>query len=101
MKKKREGRSFILLLAALRGWCIYLKVKAENGLVRILKDEGVDWASTFPSSPINNACGEEGINNLMMRTERFAVAVADGFSRVSNGKSPPRGTRRTSAAAAI
>lgn len=63
-----------------------MKVKAENGLVRILKAEGVDWASTFPSSPINNACGEEGIKNLMMRTERFAVAVADGFSRVSNGK---------------
>ena len=63
-----------------------MKVKAENGLVRILKAEGVEWVSTFPSSPINNACGEEGVRNLMMRTERFAVAVADGFSRVSNGK---------------
>ena len=63
-----------------------MKVKAENGLVRILKAEGVEWVSTFPSSPINNACGEEGVPNLMMRTERFAVAVADGFSRVSNGK---------------
>jgi len=63
-----------------------LKVKAENGLVRILKSEGVEWVSTFPSSPINNSCGEEDVPNLMMRTERFAVAVADGFSRVSNGK---------------
>ncbi len=61
-------------------------MKAENGLVRILKAEGVPWVSTFPVSGINNACGEEGVPNLMMRTERFAVAVADGFSRVSNGK---------------
>ncbi|MBL7118914.1 hypothetical protein ISS96_02770 [Candidatus Bathyarchaeota archaeon] len=55
-------------------------------MVRILKTEGVTWVSTFPVSGINNACGEEGIQNLMMRTERFAVAVADGYSRVSNGK---------------
>ena len=61
-------------------------VEAENGLVRILKAEGVEWVSTFPSTPINNACGEEGVPNLMMRTERFAVGVADGFSRVSNRK---------------
>ena len=61
-------------------------MKAANGLVRILKTEGVTWVSTFPVSGINNACGEEGIPNLMMRTERFAVAVADGYSRVSNGK---------------
>ncbi len=60
-------------------------MKAENGLVRILKEEGVSWVSTFPVSGINNACGEEGVPNLMMRTERFAVAVADGYSRVSNG----------------
>ena len=63
-----------------------MKVKAENGLVRILKAEGVEWVSTFPTTVINNACGEEGVPNLMVRTERFAEAVADGFSRVSNGK---------------
>jgi acetolactate synthase-1/2/3 large subunit len=63
-----------------------LNVRAENGLVRILKAEGVEWVSTFPATPINNACGEEDVLNIMMRTERFAIAVADGFSRVSNGK---------------
>jgi thiamine pyrophosphate-dependent acetolactate synthase large subunit-like protein len=63
-----------------------LNVKAANGLVRILKAEGVEWMSTFPTNVFNNACGEEGVENFMMRTERFAVAVADGYSRVSNGK---------------
>jgi acetolactate synthase-1/2/3 large subunit len=55
--------------------------------VKILKDEGVNWVSTFPTSIFNNACGEEGILNFMVRDERYAVAVADGYSRVSNGHS--------------
>jgi acetolactate synthase-1/2/3 large subunit len=63
-----------------------LKVKAENGLVRILKQEGVEWVGTFPTTVLNQACGDEGVPNFMVRTERYAVAVADGFSRVSNGK---------------
>jgi len=63
-----------------------LKVNAANGLVRILKKEGVEWVSTFPTHVFGNACGEEGVKNLMMRDERYAVAVADGYSRVSDGK---------------
>ncbi|HUS78203.1 MAG TPA: thiamine pyrophosphate-dependent enzyme [Patescibacteria group bacterium] len=62
-----------------------MKVKAVNGLVRILRKEGVRGVSTFPTNVFNNACGEEGLPNLMMRDERYAVAVADGYSRVSNG----------------
>jgi len=63
-----------------------LKVNAANGLVRILKKEGVGWVSTFPTHVFGNACGEEGVRNLMVRDERYAVAVADGYSRVSDGK---------------
>jgi acetolactate synthase-1/2/3 large subunit len=63
-----------------------LKVKAANGLVRILKEEGVEWVGTFPTNVFTNACGEEGVPNFMVRDERYAVAVADGFSRVSNGR---------------
>lgn len=62
-----------------------MNVKAQNGIIRILKEEGVKWVSTFPATIFNNACGEEDVPNLMVRTERFAVAIADGFSRVSNG----------------
>ena len=63
-----------------------MKVEAANGLVRILKAEGVKWVGTFPTNIFNNACGEEGVENFMVRDERYAVAVADGFSRVSNGR---------------
>jgi acetolactate synthase-1/2/3 large subunit len=63
-----------------------MKVKAVNGFARILKAEGTPWVSCYPTSPVNNALGEEGVPILMMGEERFAVAVADAFSRVSCGK---------------
>ncbi|HMH54482.1 MAG TPA: thiamine pyrophosphate-dependent enzyme [Candidatus Acidoferrum sp.] len=63
-----------------------MKVKAVNGFARILKAEGTPWVSCYPTSPVNNALGEEGVPILMMGEERFAVAVADAFSRVTCGK---------------
>ena len=63
-----------------------MKIKAANGVARILKSEGVQWVSTFPTNHVNNALGEEGMRILMMGEERFAVAVADAYSRVSCGK---------------
>src|SRR5947199_3931458 len=63
-----------------------MKIKAANGLARILKAEGVPWVSCYPTNHVNNALGEEGVPILMMGEERFAVAVADAFSRVTAGK---------------
>jgi uncharacterized protein len=63
-----------------------MKVKAANGLVRILKAEGVPWVACYPTNHVNNALGAEGVPILMMREERYAVAVADAFSRVTGGK---------------
>jgi acetolactate synthase-1/2/3 large subunit len=63
-----------------------MKVRAENGLARILKAEGVAWVSTFPVCCVNNALGQEDVPMLMMRDERYAAAVADACSRVTGGK---------------
>jgi len=63
-----------------------MKVKAANGVARILKAEGIPWVSCYPTNHVNNALGEEGVPILMMGEERFAVAVADAFSRVTCGK---------------
>jgi acetolactate synthase I/II/III large subunit len=63
-----------------------MKIKASNGVARILKAEGIPWVSCYPTNHVNNALGEEGVPILMMGEERFAVAVADGFSRVTCGK---------------
>src|SRR2546427_1844384 len=63
-----------------------MKINAANGFARILKTEGIPWVSCYPTNHVNNALGEEGVPILMMGEERFAVAVADGFSRVTCGK---------------
>ena len=63
-----------------------MKIKAANGVARILKAEGIPWVSCYPTNHVNNALGEEGVRILMMGEERFAVAVADGYSRVTCGK---------------
>ena len=63
-----------------------MKIKAANGLARILKAEGVSWVSCFPTNHVNNALGEEKVPIYMMGEERFAVALADAYSRVTCGK---------------
>jgi len=63
-----------------------MKISAVNGLAQILKAEGIPWVSTFPTCYVNNALGEEGVPMVMMRDERYAVAVADVFSRVTGGQ---------------
>lgn len=63
-----------------------MKIPANVGLARILKAEGVEWVSTFPVCHVNNTLAQEGLTLLMMRDERFAVAVADATSRVTNGR---------------
>ena len=63
-----------------------MKIKAANGVARILKAEGVKWVSCYPTNHVNNALGEEELPILMMGEERFAVAVADAYSRVTCGQ---------------
>ena len=60
-------------------------IDVATGIARILKQEGVDWVSTFPVCRVNNALGREGVPMLMMRDDRYAVAVADAFSRITAG----------------
>ena len=57
-----------------------------TGIARILKQEGIKWVSTFPVCRVNNALGHEGVPMLMMRDDRYAIAVADAFSRITGGK---------------
>src|SRR6516162_7042989 len=63
-----------------------MKLKAANGFARALKAEGIPWVSCYPTNHVNNALGEEGVPILMMGEERFAVAVADAYSRVTCGR---------------
>src|SRR5438093_12749123 len=62
-----------------------MTLDVATGISRILKEEGVGWVSTFPVCRVNNALGREGVPMLMMRDDRYAVAVADAFSRITAG----------------
>ena len=56
-----------------------------NGAVaRILKIEGVEWISCFPSNLLIEAVAQEGIRTIMFRQERGAIMAADGYSRQSD-----------------
>jgi thiamine pyrophosphate-dependent acetolactate synthase large subunit-like protein len=62
-----------------------MTIDVATGIARILKQEGVDWVSTFPVCRVNNALGREGMPMLMLRDDRYAVAVADALSRITAG----------------
>jgi thiamine pyrophosphate-dependent acetolactate synthase large subunit-like protein len=62
-----------------------MTIDVATGIASILKQEGVEWVSTFPVCRVNNALGREGVPMLMMRDDRYAVAVADAFSRITAG----------------
>ena len=62
-----------------------MTIDVATGIARILKQEGVEWVSTFPVCKVNNALGREGMPLVMMRDDRYAVALADAFSRISAG----------------
>ena len=63
-----------------------LTTDVATGIARILKQEGVEWVSTFPVCRVNNALGREKVPMLMMRDDRYAIAVADAFSRITGGR---------------
>lgn len=63
-----------------------MTIDVASSIARILKQEGVEWVSTFPVCRVNNALGRENVPMVMMRDDRYAIAVADGFSRITAGQ---------------
>ncbi len=57
-----------------------------QAVARILKMEGVEWISCFPSNNLIEAVAQEGIRPIMFRQERGAIMAADGYSRMNNRK---------------
>lgn len=53
-------------------------------IASILKLEGVEWISCFPSNPLISAVAKVGIRPVAFRHERGAMMAADGFSRISD-----------------
>jgi len=57
-----------------------------QAVARILKIEGIEWVSCFPSNNLIEAVAEEGIRTVMFRQERGALMAADGYSRMNDRK---------------
>ena len=61
-------------------------MKGAEVEAKILKAEGVEFVSLFPDQELANAAAGEGIRTIMARQERVAINIADGYSRVLNGR---------------
>ena len=66
-------------------------MRGNTALANVLKMEGTEYLFCYPANPLIEAAAIAGIRPIMSRTERTTVNMADGFTRVSNG----RRTRRS------
>lgn len=55
-------------------------------VAEILKREGVERIIGFPHSELLESTAKLGMAPIISRTERIAVNIADGFTRVSGGR---------------
>ena len=61
-------------------------MKVIDAIAEIMKREGVQFLSCYPTTPIIEACATVGIRPYLCRQERVGAGIADGYSRVTNGK---------------
>ncbi|MCI0437552.1 MAG: thiamine pyrophosphate-requiring protein [Chloroflexi bacterium] len=63
-------------------------MRTIDAIAQILKKEGVEYLSAFPTTPVIEAAAEVGIRPVICRQERAGVGIADGYTRVTNGRPP-------------
>ncbi len=61
-------------------------MKVVDAIAEILKREGVEFLSAYPTTPIIDAAAAIGIRPVLCRQERVGAGIADGFSRTTNGR---------------
>ena len=61
-------------------------MKIVDAIAEILKREGVSFLSAYPTTPVIDATAAAGIRSVLCRQERVGVGIADGFSRITNGR---------------
>ena len=61
-------------------------MKGSSAVASILKQEGVQHLFSFPINPVIDAAAVLGIQPIVARTERTVVGMADGYTRVTNGR---------------
>ncbi|MCI0879254.1 MAG: thiamine pyrophosphate-requiring protein [Chloroflexi bacterium] len=58
----------------------------NTAIANILKMENTEYLFCFPANALIEACAIAGIQPIMSRTERTTVNMADGYTRVTNGR---------------
>ncbi|HXG53607.1 MAG TPA: thiamine pyrophosphate-requiring protein [candidate division Zixibacteria bacterium] len=61
-------------------------MRVVDAICEILKHEGVEFLSCYPTNPLIEASARAGIRPIVCRQERVGVGIADGFTRVTNGR---------------
>ncbi len=61
-------------------------MKVVDAIAEILRREGVDFLSAYPTTPVIDAAAAAGIRPVLCRQERVGVGIADGFTRIANGR---------------
>jgi len=61
-------------------------MKVVDVISEILKREGVEFLSCYPTNTLIEAAASAGIRPIVCRQERVGVGIADGFTRITNGK---------------
>ena len=61
-------------------------MKVIDAIARILKIEGAEFLSAYPTTPLIEAAAKADIRPVLCRQERVGVGIADGYARVKNGK---------------
>lgn len=57
-----------------------------DAISAIMQREGIEFLSTYPTTPLIDAAAAIGIRPILCRQERVGVGIADGFTRITNGK---------------
>ena len=63
-------------------------MKALDAIAHIMKKEGVEYLSAYPTTALIESTAEIGIKPIICRQERVGVGIADGYARVTNGNPP-------------
>ncbi len=61
-------------------------MNAADLIAKILKKEGVEILPAFPHSDIIDAAARAGIRPIIVRQERHALHIADGYARMNAGR---------------
>ena len=61
-------------------------MNTASAIIEILKKEGTEFLSCFPANALIEAAAKADLRPIICRQERIGIAIADGFSRTSNGK---------------